>query len=102
MFDEPSENDSGNYDDEDMRKLKNTLSFPDQFPEEIRMEDDYFLHINLPIFTTTKSDHCYLLMENTANSNLSVKSVATKGEDDDKMHIKFDFSSQLELIIGNY
>jgi len=41
-------------------------------------------------------------MENNANSNLSVKSVGTKEEDEEKIRLKFDFSSQLDLIMGMY
>ena len=55
------------------------------------------------MFTESNTEHCYLLMENNASSNISVKSVALKDEDDEeKMRIKFDFSSQLDLIMGDY
>jgi hypothetical protein len=58
------------------------------------VEDDFFLHISLPMFTQSNTEHCYLLMENNASSNISVKSVALKDEDDEeKMRLKFDFNS---------
>jgi hypothetical protein len=51
MDDEPTENKAKYYEEDDKQKLEDNLLFPDQLPEDIRAEDDYFLHISLPVFT---------------------------------------------------
>lgn len=69
--------------------------------EDLTAQDETYLHLAMP--TMGVNYHAYVSLKNTAtDENLSVKAAGSKSGLGEVDLMSFDFSSQLDLIIGEY